>query len=143
MRKLPRQSRWRGWLSCCQNMPAAVAGELDRMWESIGPRLDAAALAVISGASGVEPTTSEERRFLEGRGNIAVRATGSHLGHGPEAQFLMNIALAAIAASHGRLFPSFRSGFEHAMDAPLRQVAVSGVGHWRGEGLALIEAIQG
>jgi hypothetical protein len=106
MRKLARQSRWRGWLSCCQNMPAAVAGELDRMWESIGPRLDAAALAVISGASGVEPTTSEERRFLEGRGNIAVRATGSHLGHGPEAQFLMNIALAAIAASHGRLFLS-------------------------------------
>jgi 3-oxoacyl-[acyl-carrier-protein] synthase II len=126
-----------------RRVPGAITGMLDRMWGGIAPRLDTRALAVISGASGVEPATSEERHFLAGRGNIAVRASGSHLGHGPEAQFSMNIALAAIAASHGRLFPSFdRSGFEHAMDARLRQVAVTGVGHWRGEGLALIEAIQ-
>ena len=52
------------------------------------------------------------------------------------------VALAAIALSEGRLFPSFdSSGFERAMDAPLRRVVVTGVGHWRGEGLALLEAV--
>jgi 3-oxoacyl-[acyl-carrier-protein] synthase II len=55
----------------------------------------------------------------------------------------MNVALAAIALRQGRLFPSFDpSGFERAMDASLRQVAVTSVGHWRGEGLALLEAVR-
>jgi 3-oxoacyl-[acyl-carrier-protein] synthase II len=55
----------------------------------------------------------------------------------------MNIALAALALQHGRMFPSFDpSGFERAMEAPLRQVVVTSVGHWRGEGLALLEAIR-
>jgi 3-oxoacyl-[acyl-carrier-protein] synthase II len=55
----------------------------------------------------------------------------------------MNIALAAIALEHGQLFSSSDpTGFERAMAAPLRQVAVTGVGHWRGEGLALVEAIR-
>jgi 3-oxoacyl-[acyl-carrier-protein] synthase II len=55
----------------------------------------------------------------------------------------MNVALAAVALRQGHLFPSFDpSGFERAMDAPLRQVAVTSVGHWRGEGLALLEAVR-
>ena len=55
---------------------------------------------------------------------------------------IVNVALAAIALSEGRLFPSCdSSGFERAMDAPLRQVLVTGVGHWRGEGLALVETV--
>jgi len=55
----------------------------------------------------------------------------------------MNIALATLALQHGRMFPSFDpTGFEHAMDAPLRQVAITSVGHWRGEGLALLEAVR-
>jgi 3-oxoacyl-[acyl-carrier-protein] synthase II len=54
----------------------------------------------------------------------------------------MNVALAAIALSEGRLFPSFdSSGFERAMDGPLRRIVVTGVGHWRGEGLALVETV--
>jgi 3-oxoacyl-[acyl-carrier-protein] synthase II len=54
----------------------------------------------------------------------------------------MNIALAAIALDQGRLFHSFdRSGLEHAMDEPLRQIAVTSIGHRRGEGLALLEAL--
>jgi len=28
------------------------------------------------------------------------------------------------------------------MDTPLRQVVVTSVGHWRGEGLALLEAVR-
>ena len=53
----------------------------------------------------------------------------------------MNIALAALAISRGQLFaPSDR--FERAMGGPLTQVVVTAVGHWRGEGLALVEAAE-
>ena len=105
--------------------------------------LETPGLAIISGATGAEPATAEERAFLEARPGIAIRTTGSHLGHGVEAQFPMNVALAALALQHGRLFPpSDPTGFERAMDAPLRQVAVTSVGHWRGEGLALLEAVR-
>jgi 3-oxoacyl-[acyl-carrier-protein] synthase II len=123
--------------------PGAITAMLDDLWGHIAARLQAPGLAIISGATGAEPATSEERAFLAARAPIAIRATGSHLGHGVEAQFPMNIALAAMALQHGRMFPPYDpSGFERAMDAPLRQVAVTSVGHWRGEGLALLEAIQ-
>ncbi len=121
--------------------PGTVTASLDAMWGRLTPRLDAAALAVITGATGIEPATAEERAFLAARASVAVRATNPYLGHGVETQFPMNIALAAVAFREGRLFPGFDpSGFERAMDAPLRQVVVTSVGHWRGEGLALIEA---
>jgi 3-oxoacyl-[acyl-carrier-protein] synthase II len=122
--------------------PGAITAMLEGLWGEIAPRLELGELAIISGATGAEPATAEERAFLDARGSIAMRATGSHLGHGVEAQFPMNIALAALALQHGRIFPSFDpSGFERAMDAVLRQVAVTSVGHWRGEGLALLEAV--
>jgi 3-oxoacyl-[acyl-carrier-protein] synthase II len=122
--------------------PGAITAMLDELWGHIAPRLEAGGLAIISGATGAEPATAEERAFLAARPSIALRATGSHLGHGVEAQFPMNVALAALALRQGRLFPSFDpTGFERAMDAPLRQVAVTSVGHWRGEGLALLEAV--
>jgi 3-oxoacyl-[acyl-carrier-protein] synthase II len=123
--------------------PGAITAMLEGLWGQIAPRLEAEGLAIISGATGAEPATAQERAFLAARGSIAMRATGSHLGHGVEAQFPMNIALATLALQRGRMFPSFDpTGFEHAMDAPLRQVAVTSVGHWRGEGLALIEAVR-
>jgi len=51
------------------------------------------------------------------------------------------VALAAIAVSRGNLFPSADgSGVERAMQDALTQVVVTSVGHWRGEGLALVEA---
>jgi 3-oxoacyl-[acyl-carrier-protein] synthase II len=122
--------------------PGTVAATLQRLWAGIAPKLQPAGAAIISGASGVDPATSEERGFLAGHPELAVRATGSHLGHGLEPQFPFNVGLAAIALGEGRLFASFDpSGLERAMDAPLRQVAVTGVGHWRGEGLALVEAV--
>jgi 3-oxoacyl-[acyl-carrier-protein] synthase II len=122
--------------------PGAVTATLEKLWADIAPKPEPASLAVLSGASGVDPATADERAFFSKHPGLAVRATGSHLGHGIEPQFAFNIALAAIALGEGRLFPSFdRTGFERAMDAPLRQVAVTGVGHWRGEGLALLEAV--
>jgi 3-oxoacyl-[acyl-carrier-protein] synthase II len=122
--------------------PGAITAALEKEWAGIAPRLQASGLAIVSGATGIEPATAEERAFLETQG-IAVRATGSHLGHGVEAQFPMNVALAALALRHGQLFASFDpTGFERAMSAPLRQVVVTSVGHWRGEGLALLDAVQ-
>jgi 3-oxoacyl-[acyl-carrier-protein] synthase II len=123
--------------------PGAITAMLDELWAGVAPRLQAGGLAIISGATGAEPATAEERAFLSARAGIAIRATGSHLGHGVEAQFPMNVALAALALREGRIFPTFDpTGFEHAMDAPLRQVVVTSVGHWRGEGLALLEAVR-
>ena len=96
---------------------------------------------MISGASGTAPATAEERAFLAQHQDIAVRATGTYVGHAFEPQFLMNVALAAIAVSRGSLFPpGDDSGVERAMEGPLTQAVVTSVGHWRGEGLALVEA---
>ncbi len=54
----------------------------------------------------------------------------------------MNVALAAIAVQQGRLFASHdTTGFEREPAAPLSQAVVTSVGHWRGEGLALVERI--
>ncbi len=121
--------------------PGAVAAALERLWAIIAPPLAPGGTAVISGASGAEPATGEERAFLAAHPNIAVRATGTYLGHGLEPQFVMNIAIAAMAVSRGNLFPpSDASGVEQPMDGPLARAIVTGVGHWRGEGLALVEA---
>jgi 3-oxoacyl-[acyl-carrier-protein] synthase II len=118
----------------------AIAAELERLWAALAPQGE---IAVVSGTTSCEPATAEERAFLVSHPDIAVRATGAHLGHGIEPQFAMNVALAAIALSEGRLFPSFdSSGFERAMDGPLRRIVVTGVGHWRGEGLALVETVR-
>jgi 3-oxoacyl-[acyl-carrier-protein] synthase II len=54
----------------------------------------------------------------------------------------MNIALAAIALGHASLFPPCdETGLERPMNGELKQVVVTGIGHWRGEGLALVEKV--
>jgi 3-oxoacyl-[acyl-carrier-protein] synthase II len=122
--------------------PGAVTGALERMWSAIAARLKPDNAAVISGATGVEPATSEERAFLGAHPDLAVRATGTHLGHGLEPQFPANVALAAMALQRGQLFPPCdASGVERPMGAPLRQVVITSVGHWRGECVALVEAV--
>ena len=103
-------------------------------------RIDPGHTAILSGATGAHPATAEERDFIEEHRDLAVRATGSYLGHGLEPQFAMNIALATIALDRGSLFPPCDStGLERPLSGELRQVVVTGVGHWRGEGLALVE----
>jgi 3-oxoacyl-[acyl-carrier-protein] synthase II len=119
--------------------PGDVTATLGRLWDKIAP---AGAGAIISGATGVEPATSEERVFLESHPDLALRATGTHVGHGVEPQFAMNVALAAIAVERGRLFATHdAAGFERAAEGALARAVVTGVGHWRGEGLALVEKI--
>ena len=120
--------------------PGTITQTLARLWDSLKSRVDASHTAILSGATGANPATAEERDFLEAHRDLAVRATGSYLGHGLEPQFAMNIALATIALDRGSLFPPCDStGLERPMNGELRQVVVTGVGHWRGEGLALVE----
>ena len=89
-------------------------------------RLQPGKAAVISGASGTAPATAEERAFLAEHKDIAVRATGTYVGHAFEPQFPMNVALAAIAVSRGNLYPpADDSGVERAMQGPLTQAVVT------------------
>jgi 3-oxoacyl-[acyl-carrier-protein] synthase II len=122
--------------------PGTISETLSRLWDGLKTKINAGHAAILSGTTGVKPATAEERMFLELHPDLAVRATGSYVGHGLEPQFAMNIALATVALDHGSLFPPCDStGLERPMTADLTQVVVTGVGHWRGEGLALIELI--
>jgi 3-oxoacyl-[acyl-carrier-protein] synthase II len=124
-----------------RKQPGDVEAALEHMWAGIAGRLQAGRHAVISGASGAQPATAAERAFLAGHPDVAVRATATHIGHSFESQFVMNVALAAVTVGHGNLFPPCdSSGVERPMSGPLAQAVVTGVGHWRGEGLALVEA---
>jgi 3-oxoacyl-[acyl-carrier-protein] synthase II len=119
--------------------PGAVTATLAELWKTLpAVRPDC---AVISGASGASPATAEERTFLAAHAELAVRATGSRMGHGVEPQFAMNIALAAMAVERRALFPPCDPSERAAAGAPT-QAVVTGVGHWRGEGLALVEAVE-
>jgi 3-oxoacyl-[acyl-carrier-protein] synthase II len=122
--------------------PGDIAAALDRMWDSLVPCLQPEHCAIISGASGAEPATEEERIFLLRHSSVPIRATGSMIGHSLEPQFPMNIALAALAVERGELFAGHdTSGMEPPFLGTLRQAIVTGVGHWRGESLALVEAV--
>jgi len=120
----------------------AIPAALTRMWQRLVPPPVPAGIAVISGATGAQPASGEERAWLKTLLDVPVRATGSILGHGFEPQFAMNIALAALALGREKLFPAVdSSGVEREYEGPLERVAVTAVGHWRGEGMALIEAV--
>jgi 3-oxoacyl-[acyl-carrier-protein] synthase II len=122
--------------------PGTVTETLSRLWDRLKDKINFGHAALLSGATGANPATAEERHFLELHSELAVRATGSYLGHGLEPQFPMNIALATAVLDHGSLFPPCDStGLERPTNADVTQVLVTGVGHWRGEGLALVERI--
>uniref|UniRef100_Q07Q19 Beta-ketoacyl synthase n=1 Tax=Rhodopseudomonas palustris (strain BisA53) TaxID=316055 RepID=Q07Q19_RHOP5 len=117
-----------------------VTATLDKLWSKLGPISSKA--AIITGATGAEPVTAEERSFLRGHPGIPVRATGTMFGHIMETQFPLGIALAALSVSRGALFPANDpTGLEIESSDKPNQIVVIGAGHWRGEGMALVEAI--
>ncbi len=119
--------------------PGATATALEALWSKVGIA-DGADLAVVSGATGLEAATAEEAQVLARLvPRAALRATGSVLGHGIEAQFPANLALGALILAAGRAPPPLGAP-EKAHDAPIRRAAVTSIGHWRGEGLALLTA---
>jgi 3-oxoacyl-[acyl-carrier-protein] synthase II len=118
-----------------------VTTTLESLWSRLG-RLGEKG-AIITGATGAEPVTSEERAFLAEHPDFVVRATGTMFGHTMETQFPVGLALAGLSLSRGALFPpNDPTGLEVEMSDPPTQIVVIGAGHWRGEGMALVEAVK-
>jgi 3-oxoacyl-[acyl-carrier-protein] synthase II len=124
-----------------RKQPGAIVNSLEALWPKLGLSSDSGYL--ISGASGVDPVTSEEQAFFRKHPGYAVRSTGTIFGHTLETQFPLGLALAALSIARGALFPpNDPTGFEVEKAGAPTQIVVEGVGHWQGEGLALIEAIK-
>ena len=117
-----------------------IEATLERQWQTIAAQVESGHAAVISGATGLEPATSSERQALKKFG-LPVRGSGTYIGHGIEAQFPANLAIATMVLEHGKLFAPLGSGDGGKNPEPLEQIVVTGVGAWRGEGLALVERI--
>lgn len=119
----------------------AVTRSLEQLWPKLGNLADDGSL--ITGATGAEPVTTEEKAFLQEHPGYAVRSTGTIFGHMLETQFPLGLALAALSISRGALFPpNDPTGFEVEKAGAPNQIVVEGAGHWQGEGLALVEAVK-
>jgi 3-oxoacyl-[acyl-carrier-protein] synthase II len=124
-----------------RKQPGAVTHSLEAMWPKLGLSSDSGYL--ISGSTGVEAVTSEEKAFLQKHPGYAVRSTGTIFGHTLETQFPLGLALAALSISRGAMFPpNDPTGFEVEKAGAPNQIVVEGAGHWQGEGLALVEAVK-
>ncbi|WP_028346691.1 beta-ketoacyl-ACP synthase [Bradyrhizobium murdochi] len=123
-----------------RKQPGTVTKSLEALWLKLGVG-DSGTL--ITGATGVEPVTSDEKAFLRQHPRFAVRATGTIFGHTLETQFPLGLALAALSISRGALFPpNDPTGLEVEKAGSPDQIVVVGAGHWQGEGMALVEAIK-
>jgi 3-oxoacyl-[acyl-carrier-protein] synthase II len=115
--------------------PGDAAAAADGLMEQLRPLIAGARrLGILSGASGVEPATYEERTFLARVMSIEhgglVRAYGSVLGHGVEAHFITGVALAALALSKRWFYPSLEGAeADGAPEHPCDQMLVTSFGH--------------
>ena len=123
-----------------RRQPGEITASLRKLWSELRELRDGG--AVFSGATGAEPATSEERTFLAEHPDFAVRSTGTRFGHNLDTQFALGLGLAALSISRGALFsPGDSSGVEIEMSKSPTQIVVTATGHWRGEGMALVEAV--
>jgi len=110
----------------------------------LGAVLGDAPAGLLSGASGARQALAAERRMIEALAAdrpLPVRGCTTMIGHGLEAQMPACIALAAIALKNERFYPPFDDdGFERAADAAPRTIAVTCLGHWGGEAVAVVRA---
>ncbi|WP_182084862.1 beta-ketoacyl-ACP synthase [Aureimonas sp. ME7] len=119
-----------------------------RFEERFGQLLDESGLGdddllILSGATGIDPITDAELGLLAKRfPNAALRTVGSAFGHGMEAQFPTGVAAAAMLLSAGRLPAPASGGEERPAGFAPRRALVTGVGHVRGEGVCVVEAIE-
>ncbi len=97
--------------------------------------------AILSGATGCDGITAEESAFLmKHLPGSPVRGYGTILGHSLEAHFPMGVAMAALAMKHNHFYPPFEPAEQATDDAP-KNILVSTFGHYRSEGLALVETV--
>jgi 3-oxoacyl-[acyl-carrier-protein] synthase II len=116
-----------------------LTATLKKLWSKLGAKTGT---PILTSATGAADATAEERAFLKDAAQGPVRALGTSFGHLMEGQFPLGLALAALSISKGKLFaPNDSTGFElETSDAP-SQIVVVTAGHWRGEGMALVEAV--
>lgn len=117
-----------------------IEAAVRRQWEAVAGGIRRGQAAVIAGASGAEPATAAERRALDAFG-LPVRNTGTYTGHAVEAQFTANLGIACALLAHGGLGAATGSGDRGDSPAALAQLLVTGIGAWRGEGLAVLERV--
>jgi 3-oxoacyl-[acyl-carrier-protein] synthase II len=125
--------------------PGDVAAKLTRQFDEIAPP-GSPPVSILSGATGVAEATGEERDliadWMESGRVDAVRATGSMLGATTSATFPATTALAALALSRRGFYRPFdTTGLERDLSTAPSRIAATGAGIWRGEGMALVEAV--
>lgn len=97
--------------------------------------------AIYSTASGVEPATTEEADVLKAQ-NLPVRAVASRVGQTFESMFVFGIAFAALAVAEGKLAAAMPGVPLETQGADgIQSILISTVGHWRGEGIGVVEAV--
>jgi len=120
----------------CRRAPGEASANAARQWQALRDRIDPAATAVISAATGAAAATEEEAEFLAGLG-LPVRGVVSQVGYSVEANAILATALAVVALRQGRLFGPLDPA-EAPMTTPLDQAIVTAWGHWRGEAMLLL-----
>lgn len=120
-----------------RNAPDDVTNVLRDLWNKLG--IDKAD-AIVSCATGAELATRGERAFLNEHAALPVRGTATAFGFAPECHLSLGIALGALSLSRGEIYPANdTAGVEVESTVAPRQIAVIAAGHWRGEGMALVE----
>ena len=97
-------------------------------------------LAVVSGSTGCKKITDWEFEAIRSRLGMEapIRAFTSMVGNPIEANFPFGIALASLALYNNSFYPSFEAA-EKPVKVPPSTILVSSVGHYRGEGFAIVE----
>ncbi|HEV1999268.1 MAG TPA: beta-ketoacyl-ACP synthase [Xanthobacteraceae bacterium] len=126
--------------SHARRVPGGLKRALAALIENARGNADPASTAIFSAASGGEPATSEEAEVLKAVG-LPVRAVASRIGHGFEGAFPAAVALAALAVNAGKLYAAMDAPLETPGPAHLRKAIITCAGHWRGEGVGVVEAI--
>ena len=86
-----------------RKQPGAVTKSLETLWSKLGMLDDNGDL--ITGATGVEPVTSEEKAFLRRAPGLCGARDRHDVRPHLETQFPLGLALAALSISRGALFP--------------------------------------
>jgi 3-oxoacyl-[acyl-carrier-protein] synthase II len=124
----------------------ARANPLGAVFGRVQERIAQGTAAVFSGASGVAPVTAAELAFLDdlragGRIDYAW-VYGDLIGHAVEAHFPAGIALATLAQHVRRVSLALVGGGADDFSS-VDRIVVTGVGHGRGEGVAVLEPVRG
>jgi 3-oxoacyl-[acyl-carrier-protein] synthase II len=128
--------------------PGEARANAEKQFQAIKAAAHSRPIVVLSGASGVAGPTREEQEFLAAliaAGEVAtVRSTANMLGSIAEASFAAGVGLGALALSRNGFYrPADDTGFETEIAEPPKAIVVTSWGVWRGEGMGLVEAIEG